>query len=370
MNRQQILSRLARSHRVLYSTGPWCVWERHTADYKMAPWLGAFEMRDGACVDYPPRLLLSWPRRARWEQVVTAHAVRRWTRQLDRLGSGPLVAYLFHPDYLRYAEELQPDVLIYSPYDLFRLMPNWTTARAAAETRLLDMANVTIVSSEPTRDALSRLTERPVICVPNGADAERFIEGASAPEPADLAAIPHPRIGYVGSINRKVDLPMVAALAEQEPTWQFVFIGPVFSHDEVTEPALSRCRTLANVHFLAARPKEAIPAAMAALDVGAMCYRPGTWMDAAYPLKLHEYLATGVPVVTIDLPAIREFRDIVDVATGVQDWHRTLARVLAGGAHGSPETRRTAALRNTWDSRVRRIAALLDQLLAQARTSA
>jgi glycosyltransferase involved in cell wall biosynthesis len=363
MNRQQILSRLAKAHRVLYSTGPWSIWERDTPECRAAPLLGAFETRDGALVDRPPRLLLSWPNRAAWESVVTAVAVRRWRKELDRMGSGPLVAYVFHPRYLGYVEKLQPDFLVYSPFDLFSLTPDWTPAQSAAEDRLLKLADITITSSRPTRDALRERTWKPVVCVPNGADPEPFIAGAHAPEPADMARIPHPRIGYVGSVNRKVDLPMIATLAEQEPAWQFVFIGPVFSHDEVTGPALARCRELTNVHFLAARPKEAMPAAMAALDVGLMCYRSGTWMDAAYPLKLHEYLASGLPVVSSNLPAISEFRNLIDMAVGTDEWHHALRRVLAGGAHGSPEARRVEARRNTWNSRVDRISELLAQLL-------
>jgi glycosyltransferase involved in cell wall biosynthesis len=363
MNRQQILSRLAKAHRVLYSTGPWSIWERETPECRAAPLMGAFEARDGALVDQPPRLLLSWPNRAAWERVVTAVAVRRWRKELGRLGSGPLVAYLFHPRYLAYAETLRPDFLIYSPFDLFSLTPDWTPTLAAAEDRLLRLADITITSSRPTRDALRERTRKPVVCVPNGADPEPFIAGAQAPEPADMARIPHPRIGYVGSVNRKVDLPMIATLAEREPAWQFIFVGPVFSHDDVTGPALARCRELPNVHFLAARPKEAMPAAMAALDIGIMCYRSGTWMDAAYPLKLHEYLASGLPVVSADLPAISEFRNLIDMAVGTDEWHHVIRRVLAGGAHGSPEARRIEARRNTWNSRVDRITELLAQLL-------
>lgn len=86
-------------------------------------------------------------------------------------------------------------------------------------------------------------------------------------------------------------------------------------------------------------------------------------MDSAYPLKFHEYLASGLPVVSSDLPAIREFRHLIDTATGTDNWHRTIQRVLAGGGHASPEARRTEARRNTWDSRVSRINAVLNEVL-------
>lgn len=364
MNRQQILSRLARDHDVLYSNGPWSVWDRDHERFRASSWTGSFESRDGVLLDRPPKLLLSWPTLPASERPVIQIAVARWRRELAGMGTGPIVAYVFHPMYLRYAERLDADLLVYSPYDLFSRMPDWTAEQGVEEQRLLSLCTLAITSSEPTRAALQQMTDRPVFCVPNGADAMQFEVGAAQSPPADMAAIPRPRIGYVGSLNRKVDFSLILRVALSEPKWHFVFVGPNGSFDDVTRKALEQCSQLPNVHFLGSRPIEELPMCMGALDVAMLCYRKDTWMEFGYPLKLHEYFASGVPVVSAPLESIRDCHDLIEIADDEQSWRTAIARTLNGHGCSTAEERQARARLNTWDSRV---AMINDILTAAAR---
>ena len=364
MNRQQILSRLAKDHEVLYSNGPWSVWDRHHERFRASSWTGSFEPRDGVLLDRPPKLLLSWPTYPASERAVIQIAVARWRRELARMGTGPVIAYVFHPMYLRYAERLHADLLVYSPYDLFSRTPGWTTEQGAEEQRLLERCTLVITSSEPTRAALQPKTDRPVFCVPNGADADHFERGSKQPPPPDLAAIPRPRIGYVGSVNRKVDFELMANVALREPGWHFVFIGPEGSLDEVTRMGMERCKALPNAHFLPPRAVDDLPRCIGGLDVALLCYRRDTWMEFAFPLKLFEYLAAGLPVVSTPLQSILDYREFLDIADDDSSWHEAIARALNGHGSSTPEARRAEARRNTWDSRV---ATINDILAAAAR---
>jgi glycosyltransferase involved in cell wall biosynthesis len=364
MNRQQILSRLAEHHSVLYSNGPWSVWDRHHERFRASSWTGSFEARDGVMVDRPPKLLLSWPTHAALDRVAARIAAARWRGELGRMGNGPLVAYLFHPMYLGYAERLRPDLLVYSPYDLFSRMPGWTAEQSADEQRLLELCTLVITSSEPTRAALQPKTHRPVFCVPNGAVAAHFEAGSKKPPPPDLAAIPRPRIGYVGSVNRKIDFSLIAGIATREPGWHFVFIGPEGNLDEVTRADMQRCRALSNVHFLSPRTVTDLPRCMGGLDVGLLCYRRDTWMEFGFPLKLFEYLAAGLPVVSTPLPSVTDHSEFLELAGDESSWHDAIARALSGHGRSTPEARRAEARRNTWDSRV---ATINDILTAAAR---
>jgi glycosyltransferase involved in cell wall biosynthesis len=359
MNRQQILSRLAKNHDVLYSNGPGSVWDRQSERYRAASWIGGFERRDGVLVDRPPKVLLSWPTHPTSERTVAQLAVARWRRELARMGSGPVVAYVFHPMYVRYAERLHADLVVYNPFDLFSKMPGWTPEESTAERRMLRLSNVVITSSEPARATLQLMTTKRVHCVPNGADARHFEAGAMQPPPADLAAIPRPRIGYVGSLNRKVDFNLILSIANREPGWHFVFIGPEGNLDDASQRAVDRCRQLPNVHFLAPRPISELPMCMGALDVAMMCYRKDTWMEYGFPLKLYEYLAAGLPIVSTALQSISGHRDYVDVADGESAWHGAIARALNGSGRSTPEARRAEARRNTWDLRVATISDIL-----------
>lgn len=359
MNRQQLLSRLARRHQIVYSNGPWTMWDRAKPDWQSSKWWGQFERRHGVWVDHPPKFLLDRPGHQPWESMVGRLAAARWRWQLRSLGGGPVVSYVFHPSLHAHAMRVRRDLLVYHPYDMFSLAPDWTPALESAQLQLLRESDLVIASSEPIRSALQTLTDRPVVCIPNGVDAPAFMAGSQQEPPAELARIPHPRLGYVGSLNRKVDYGMIAALAAREPAWHFVLLGPLGSMDEASTVSFKQCTAMANVHVLPSRPVEQLPACIAALDVGLLCYRRETWMEFGYPLKLHEFLASGTPMVCTPLASIREFEQFVDVADDLDSWHSALARVLRGNLRCSRAERQAVAMDNTWEARVDSIHDLL-----------
>ena len=85
-----------------------------------------------------------------------------------------------------------------------------------------------------------------------------------------------------------------------------------------------------------------------------MCYRSvsGGWWTAIYPLKLHEYLASGKPVVGTNLDVLQEFQSVVAIAETAEDWLRALSAAVDAGGTGTKHERQNVALQNSWDSRV------------------
>src|SRR5262249_23109902 len=130
---------------------------------------------------------------------------------------------------------------------------------------------------------------------------------ADLPVPEDVAGLQGPVVGFFGLIERFIDLELIDWLAEQRPSWQFVFVGRV----AVPGESLPR-RT--NVHFLGQRPYEALPGYGKRFDVSIIPYRAGDWSFHANPIKLREYLAMGKPVVAVQTPQVQAFADVVEVA--------------------------------------------------------
>jgi len=103
---------------------------------------------------------------------------------------------------------------------------------------------------------------------------------------------------------------------------------------------------------------------MGGLDVALLCYRRNTWMEFGFPLKLFEYMAAGVPIVSTPLQSILDHREYLELADDELSWHAAIAKILNGQARSTPEARRAEARRNTWDLRV---AAINDIVTAAAR---
>jgi glycosyltransferase involved in cell wall biosynthesis len=263
---------------------------------------------------------------------------------------------MFHPAFVDYIDVVAPDAVVYQPYDLLEAMPGWTTEDDTRERRLLASADEVIASSAPTARRLREKSGRAVRVIPNGVDFALFdsarVQGVGEPE--SLARIPRPRIGYVGSLHPVVNFGLFAELAQRRPKWNLVLVGGQSPrHDERMARDLAICRALPNIHFLGMQPLQHMPAYMLHMDVNTICWHvgEGTWGDAAYPLKLHEYLATGGPVVSSPLESVQPFADVVRLAEGVLDWEDAIADALAGRGTGTSEQRAAVAAANSWNSR-------------------
>lgn len=360
MNRQQILSRLAqRGWSVWYSTGAPYRWEiqKQRDNYPIANRICEHNGVNVACAG---RFLPRWPRFPLLDRLaVTAHGVFL-RRQILRNGNRRIIAHVFNPEYEPYVDALKPDYLVFHLRDDFQNIGHWDERCQNALERLARRADLLIVSSHCMLGQLPASLRPRARELANGADVKAFAEGARLPEPEDLVKIPHPRIGYIGALSLKFDWDMLLALAEREVGWHWVLVGPM-KHvgDTSTEEKANRCIALPNVHWLGTKLHTALPAYVAHCDVNVMLYRVsdglGSWARSGSPLKLHEYLASGQPVVGSCIPSVEQFRHVVaipDPARGVEAWREALSDAIRNGGVSEPPIRYAVAADNSWDLRV------------------
>lgn len=377
-NRQQLLGRLsARGWPVTYSNGPLDVWERHTPSWAHpALFHGHKTSADGVRVDRPGLVLARYRRLHTYDDI----AVRLHLRHLRSLSgiarARDFVLFLFNPAYLTYVERLQPRWVVFHVRDVFAALPHHGAGATDDLAALAARADLLTVPSPGVIDTLPPAVRAKTRTLPNAADAELFARGADCPVPPDLAEIPRPRIGYIGALSLKFDFRLVSELARRQPRWHWVLIGPqprdssnLIGGSECATQAWTECLANPNVHFLGPRPYASLPAYAAAMDVNTIPYDlesdGSQWARYAVPLKLHEYLAAGPPVVSCDLPFIREHSAILAIATTPTRWETELARALDGQSVSTPAQRRAVALANTWDARADQLDIWLRELTGQ-----
>lgn len=369
MNRQQLLSRLGESFPVLYSTGVRSTWDADFLSRGPGGLFGRFVSRGNVRVDRAAALILRIPRLSRLDDAVVRIAVRRWRRELGRYGSGPLVAYVFHPQYQEYLHRLRPDFVVFHAYDLYSRGPGWSADDEAAQRQLLNVADLIVATSRVIADELGAQARRHVHLVPNGVDYEAFSCPSADPEPADLAQIPHPRIGHVGRLNAKVDIQLIIELARRHPEWSFLLVGPIVDLTAEDQAAYEPCRRIPNIHLLGVKPRQDLPRYVRRLDVGMLAYRQGVlWTAGIYPLKLHEYLAGGLPVVSSDIPSVRDFPQVVRTAATLEEWSAAIAAACTDNRPERRRLRQDTARENSWDQRVRTLKGLIEGMLSRSRT--
>jgi glycosyltransferase involved in cell wall biosynthesis len=162
--------------------------------------------------------------------------------------------------------------------------------------------------------------------------------------PDDLARIPGPRIGYYGLIRDWFDFPMLRQIFERHPEWSLVLVGP-------SDTDTSSIASLASVHLLGPKPYKDLPKYLRGFDIGIIPYRKSEITLNANPLKLLEYMSSGVPVVSTDLPAILEYKDNLHVAGDAAQFERAIVEALSEKDPNRAKARQEVGRRNSWQSR-------------------
>lgn len=374
MARQHLYTRLAaRGWPIVYSTGPNSLRGRGSQKWTEAPWFGrteqvSVENGGSVIVDRPGKLLAKWPGIGKWNDFVLRGHARGLARGLPSTLRGARIAHIWHPVFWPYFERLGADYLVFHIHDLYSLSK---TTRNHME-MITKRADLIISVAENMAQPLCLDLDR-VRLLPHGVDFAAVQRASNLPCPPDLAEIPHPRIGYTGKVNLKLDFEGLAALAEARPNWHWVLVGAVgtsarsnFDGYDVAQQGYERLRRCDNVHFLGIKGREEIHAYIHHCDVASLFYRfdsTGYWA-AGYPTKLHEYFATGKPVVSSDLENIRPFSDVVEIASTTEEWIGAIERALRNSGPGTAEERLRIAQQGDWEHRTDTLEGWFKEMIA------
>lgn len=186
----------------------------------------------------------------------------------------------------------------------------------------------------------------------HGVDLEHFTRTSDLP--ADLAAIPGPRVGFFGALDDfVVDFDLLEQLAAALPDVSLVLIG------DATAP-MDRLTKYPNVHWLGFRPYERIPAYGSGFDVAIMPWLDNPWIRHSNPIKLKEYLALGLPVVSTDFAELAAYTGRVIRAPSPARFVAAVRVTLETGGPRPAEELRASVLDASWSSRAAELMALAE----------
>ena len=214
--------------------------------------------------------------------------------------AGPRVFWYYTPAAMTFTRSLSRDLTIYDNMDELSAFRGASPSLLGLEVELLGRADIVFTGGASLYEA-KRNRHDNVHCFPSSIDAGHFGRARKGPpEPADLAGMPRPRIGFFGVIDERFDVALLASIAGLRPDWHLVMIGPVVKIDPVLLP-----RT-ANIHWLGPKPYNDLPEYLAHWDLGLMPFALNESTRFISPTKTPEFLAAGLPVVSTPV------RDVVD----------------------------------------------------------
>jgi glycosyltransferase involved in cell wall biosynthesis len=366
-SRHQIMGALAAKHKVLFVSPPFGLNEILRDRSEENPKSGLVHRTANLHTLVFPRYLPETYRFQAVQNLVNDLRERRVRRAMKALELRDTVLFIWHPQFAgligRFGEKL---TCYYVDDDFSGYAGESEEQREAllrSEDDLLRRADVVFANGPVLLRAKNRYGN--AINVPMTADFGLFSRSrlAETKVPPDLASVPHPRIGFIGNVNDKVDLGLTIQLAKEFPSCSFVFVGPinVRNADHLAEVDLAK--QLANIFFLGSKTRESLPNYIKGLDVCTLCYRKEGWARSIYPLKLHEYLASGKPIIGTGLESIREFSDVVRIADTPEEWREALRLSLAETNVKLVEKRVQIAYENRLETRIAIIETVLEDSL-------
>lgn len=297
------------------------------------------------------------PTRTRWRHAVF--------KAVAEIGIRQPILWISLPEHYDAVGEAGEILSIYHVVDEYTGYTNQDSDKienlAAAEQLVLDSVDLTIVVSPELVKAKSA-TNREVRLIENAVDLRQFTSARNHNKiPPDLAAIPEPRIGYSGLIGKRLNLGLILELAQQHPEWSFVFIGKIDARD--CQAGILALQGTNNVHFLGEKSPGMVAGYIAGLSIGLLPYELNVETMHISPLKMYEYLAVGLPVVSTAIPAAIRHQGLVAVAGDVGDFEHNCKIALVEEKSNCVETRIEFASRNTWDHRVDELTEIISGVL-------
>ena len=293
----------------------------------------------------------------------------RWlSRQVNRaaagLGFGRPVLLTFLPSMAGVCGRLGERLVIYYITDDFtRFSGHPAAVIERMEGDLIRHADVVIASASELAAVKSR-QGKPITVIPHGVDHSHFsaaLKIRAGQFPDDVRGIGRPVIGFYGEINDWIDTDMLAALARLRPDWSLVLLGRIAAEAGNLDHLLK----LPNVRWLGHKRYRELPAYCAAFDVALIPMKLNELTRSVNPLKLREYLAAGVPVVSARLPEVEPYGDAVKFATTAEEYIKAIEKLLKSDRTTLAPKLSARVAGEGWDARAAEFGRLVEAALAR-----
>jgi len=351
---QHLLTRCARSSRVFY-------WEE--------PVFGApaafVELRDVS-----QNLKVAVPHLPSQLSPQEANRVQRFLlkEMIVRHGLNDIVSWYYTPMAVHFTEDIQARAVVYDCMDELSAFRGAPEGLRAAEAELFQRADLVFAGGKTLFES-KRRCHSSVHCFPSSIDRDFFATARKIhAEMNDQAQIPHLRLGYAGVIDERMDLALLAAVADARPEWHLVLLGPVV---KISASDLPQRR---NIHYLGYKDYRLLPGYFAGWDAGLLPFALNESTRYISPTKTPEYLAAGLPAISTPITDVVDpygVRGLVQIAGNADEFVRAIESVL-------PSRNCSTRLREvdrylsdlSWDSTWQRMSHLIYDVACPIRRSA
>ena len=353
---QHLMTRFARARKVIFWEEPVDAVVEGVAELEVKP------CPQSGVVVVTPRLpadLLGPAREAALRDLLDSFLAER--------GAVEPVVWYYTPMMLGFSRHIEAAAVVYDCMDELSHFKNAPAELIEREAELLALADVVFTGGYSLYEA-KKHRHANIHPFPSSVDRAHFAKARQAQaDPEDQAALPRPRLGFYGVVDERMDLELLAAIADARPSWTLAVVGPVVKIDPADLPQRD------NIKYLGGKGYADLPGYLAGWDVALMPFAINDSTKFISPTKTPEYLAGGRPVVSTPITDVRRhYGDLEGVK--VADGHDAFiaacdeALELAADPNGAwlGEVDKILA-ELSWEQTFARMAGLIDQAVARRR---
>ncbi|MEG4867005.1 MULTISPECIES: glycosyltransferase family 1 protein [unclassified Microcoleus] len=230
------------------------------------------------------------------------------------------ILWYYTPMAVSFTNHLKPLAVVYDCIDELSAFHGVHPDFKANETQLLKRASIVFTGGHSLYEAKQHQHAN-IHPFPSSIEKEHFTNARNLSETsadqADQKDIPHPRLGFFGVIDERMDIELLGGIAEARPDWHLVIIWPVVKIDQATLP------TNPNIHYLGGKSYQELPAYIAGWDIAILPFAINESTKFISPTKTSEYLAAGKPVISTSIRSVVQpygEKGLVRIASNVAEF--------------------------------------------------
>jgi glycosyltransferase involved in cell wall biosynthesis len=350
---QHLLSRFAREGRVFFVEEP-------------VPTDGVPRMEHYTCAESGVNVIV--PQMPQGLSAATQETIQKLllNNMLLEHGIDDYLLWYYTPMALAFSSHLKPQLTVFDCMDELSAFRGAPEAMKEREAELLRRADLVFTGGQSLYEAKAG-RHHDLHAFPSSIDYAHFAQARTpVSDHEDQSSIPHPRIGFAGVIDERMDIDLLGSVARLRPDVQFVMIGPVVKIDPASLPQLP------NIHYLGGKSYKELPSYIAGWDAAMLPFAHNESTRYISPTKTPEYLAAGKPVVSTSITdVVRPYgvRKLVRIADTPEEFAVAIDAALNADAHDADWAKRRDEFlaTNSWDITWRRMCGLIeDRIVARS----
>jgi glycosyltransferase involved in cell wall biosynthesis len=278
------------------------------------------------------------------------------------------IFWYYTPMALPFTRHLDPQAIIYDCMDELSAFKGAPPALIKREKELFERADLVFTGGQSLYEA--KCTQhQSVYAFPSSIDVKHFAQARNiTSDPVDQVDIPHPRLGFFGVVDERMNLELIDEVAASRPDWHLVIIGPVVKIDPAHLPKRP------NIHYLGGKNYKELPSYIAGWDVAIMPFAKNESTKFISPTKTPEYLAAGKPVVSTSIrDVVRPYgqEGLVQIEDTAEGFVKAAEVLMSGKITGEKWLKRVDAFlsQTSWDRTWNRMSQLIQNILDARRSS-